>query len=75
MNRQLDELKKDVIGLCGISKSNPHSPGCICDGCRYSKICYGGYMRGCNSHNVVGVEGRSNTFCFIDMVQGAMINE
>ena len=60
MNKQIDALKEEVKGLRGVSKSNPHSPSCICDGCRYSGVCYGG---------CVGGQFDSN-FCFIDIIQG-----
>ena len=59
MSGQLDTMREDVKGLRGISKANPCSPACICDGCRYSSVCYGGSMRG----------GDGSDFCFIDVLQ------
>ena len=60
MNGQLKTMGEEVKGLYGISKANPYSPACFCDGCIYSFICYGGRMRHA---------GGGGTFCFIDMLQ------
>ena len=64
MSREFNEIREEVKGLVGIKNSNPLSPACICDGCRYSGMCYGGRMRNSGGRD----------FCFIDMAQGGGVN-